>query len=682
MQATGRAETELFNPGQASLGYTFAVTLVAACLFLVAYGSRNNDYLSDPRLNLVTAQAIIDHGTVALDLYKEEGIQGYSFDWYLSRGEMISIDGHYYDYFPVGPAILSVPAVWVAKMHGFDMRTPANFAVQRVLSATSVSLVFVLLYLLVRSRLGRRDSLILAGAFTCGSTILSTMGSALWSINYTTVIAAGGLNMLAHSRGTTLSWHTSILVGLLLFLAYFTRASAAVFVLSVLLYILFRHRPAFPYVALTSGILLFLFAVWSRHTYGLWLPPYYLPTRLANDARAPFWQGLLGHVASPSRGILVFSPFVILPMTALLLRPRVALRDPLARACLLWATLHIVISSQGVQWWGGWSFGPRLLTEIVPGLLLLTASAWKDLRAYLSQTTKRLVTGAFLVLSGLAAVIHGPQGLYNPAIARWNALVYPVPPASSEGLGDLFDWRYSQAFASDAVNCRIEHDHGWFLLPLDRTLSPYAWNTPITYAADLNSDWRGLARSAQARSVVEPLPSSHLAHRILLPLVANGSGAQVEQNDALFIGFQLLNRSHLEIMSTRSTICSESAVVIGPIQDMPAQQGAVLRLTVSAMRTQTVAVTVNEVLVGENTVGQPGHAQPETLTFDIPAGVLHKWQPNTIGVSLPSSPDDRWFTDLLEPGPPDGIALHELRLTPSAADRATPDAGSAQAAPQ
>ena len=86
----------------------------------------------------------------------------------------------------------------------------------------------------------------------------------------------------------------------------------------------------------------------------------------------PKTEALLAYAVSPARGMLLFVPVTLLALGGL----RFAARRPHAR--LAWACLAAVvtalieIASYG-PWWGGWAFGPRMMTEYVPLLGVMAA---------------------------------------------------------------------------------------------------------------------------------------------------------------------------------------------------------------------------------------------------------------------------------------------------------------------
>jgi hypothetical protein len=89
--------------------------------------------------------------------------------------------------------------------------------------------------------------------------------------------------------------------------------------------------------------------------------------------------GLAGLLISPSRGLFVFSPFFLFAAVgvAVALRPGARAAVPtLMRYLLVAILLDLLIYSRWTMWWGGHSFGYRLLTELVPLLVILLAVGW------------------------------------------------------------------------------------------------------------------------------------------------------------------------------------------------------------------------------------------------------------------------------------------------------------------
>src|SRR5262249_13357800 len=121
-------------------------------------------------------------------------------------------------------------------------------------------------------------------------------------------------------------------------------------------------------------------ALRAVYTWIYWGSPFSLGQRspfpeVANFRGNPY-VGLAGLLISPSRGLLVFSPFFVFVVLAI--APAwVRRRDqPLPLALGIGALALLLVTAKWTIWWGGHSFGYRLLIEMLPALMVLLALAW------------------------------------------------------------------------------------------------------------------------------------------------------------------------------------------------------------------------------------------------------------------------------------------------------------------
>jgi hypothetical protein len=91
--------------------------------------------------------------------------------------------------------------------------------------------------------------------------------------------------------------------------------------------------------------------------------------------QTPFWLGAVGTLASPSRGLFVFSPFLLFALLGVWRswrQPEYARWRPLSIGILgVWS-----IQFQFFDWWGGWSFAYRHLVDTVTLLILFLIPAF------------------------------------------------------------------------------------------------------------------------------------------------------------------------------------------------------------------------------------------------------------------------------------------------------------------
>ncbi len=116
------------------------------------------------------------------------------------------------------------------------------------------------------------------------------------------------------------------------------------------------------------------FVLFYLESYKRFLPPYYSGNRLGAEANFALLETAAMYVVSPSRGLLIYDPIVILAGIGvwLLVRRR-------AFTALHVAICAIVVGQfLTVAWYGGTggsSYGPRLMIDILPYVVYLAAPA-------------------------------------------------------------------------------------------------------------------------------------------------------------------------------------------------------------------------------------------------------------------------------------------------------------------
>lgn len=422
--STLTVSTEQLRTGRGgrALKEKFLGWLLLFMILAVIAGQSTYNTGSDPRGTLLVSQAIVQHGTVKLDSYGKDLLESYGYVIH-TKG------GHFYNYFPMGTAVVSVPFVAVANLLGMDMVKDEPLA-QMMLAALAALLIAFLLYKTARLFLPKTQSILITGLCWFGSALASTVGTALWSHDFAFVFSCAAIFLVVRRQPRGLL--PPLLVGLCLFLAYLCRPTLALLAPFLLLYYFIHNKKAALFAGFVLGLLLLGFMGWSMAEFDQILPDYYLPKRLGgNDAMT----ALYGNLFSPARGLLVFSPFLAISLLAtLLLAPRNRALAVLGLISLAWPTAHLLSISQFPHWWAGWSFGARLMVDALPGLFVGLFAVMGAM-----QHRKRLVYVALILSGALAIHINTYQGLFNPYAMQWN-----VEPNIDQNPHYLFDWRYPQ----------------------------------------------------------------------------------------------------------------------------------------------------------------------------------------------------------------------------------------------
>ena len=399
--------------------------------------ARVNNSHGDNVLYLTTSQCLLDHGTVYLDPYVDDkGLEGVTHGAFWTT---IDYEKRVYNYFPIGTSLFSLPVVAVSNALGYDMTVKEDSRkVQLFISGILIALVFLVFYRIARLYFGDINALALAFFAVVGSSLASSNGTGLWSHNFTVLFISLALYQLLKIEKGLGNKYGYWLLGACLFCAYLCRPAAVSFIAATFAYLTLAHTRNLYKVLLPVFAGMGGFILWSYQEFGTPLPAYYLPKRLGETGN--FTEALFGHLFSPSRGLLIYSPLFILGYIALIFRKnrQFLLSWYLLGTCLL----HLLLISRFIHWWGGWSYGSRLQVDIVPlifVLVLLTLSAFREWRPRPIVAQGML---AFILLGGAwGGFVHVRQGMLNPRVMEWNGNIDQYPEHY------LFNWDFPQFLA-------------------------------------------------------------------------------------------------------------------------------------------------------------------------------------------------------------------------------------------
>ena len=286
--------------------------------------------------------------------------------WYQERGgRIISI-------YPILPGLLNVPVYAAAGALGADLyadRIRLSMISASLISALSVAFLFLAL-----DRLARRRStaILLAVAYAFGTCVWSVASRGMFQHGPSLLLQSIALWLLTRGDGASAAWS-----GLFLGLAVVNRPMNLLVAVPLAVVVWWKHRDRAPAFAALAAVPLLLRAVYARVYWGnpfsmAQADPFPAVSHFGGNAAL----GLAGLLVSPSRGLLVYSPFLLLAAFAIVPAWRSRRQQPLFLALLTGALAVLLVTSKWTIWWGGHSFGYRLLIEMLPALILLMALAW------------------------------------------------------------------------------------------------------------------------------------------------------------------------------------------------------------------------------------------------------------------------------------------------------------------
>lgn len=280
------------------------------------------------------------------------------------------IDGGRISIYSPLPALLAAP-VFLGFNLFFDL-TPAGIQIAGKLSAALLSsLAVALLAASFSRRFPMGPALLAALLFGLGTSVFST-SQALWqhpTVVILLVVAIEALSRLDAAITNAERLRPALVAALALSLAAAARPATIPMCAVLFLFLLTRARPhASHLLAVAAGPALAI-AGYNATFFGA---PWRFGPGLSGRFGDAFPESVAGLLLSPGRGLFVFTPIALLALWGLVRESR---QSALARALLAAASLHYVFMSLWNEWHGGESFGPRLLTDLLPALFFFLPGA-------------------------------------------------------------------------------------------------------------------------------------------------------------------------------------------------------------------------------------------------------------------------------------------------------------------
>lgn len=317
-------------------------------------------------------------------------------------------DGIYSNY-PSGMVPFAMPVVATSYLLGADLDSPLVHDRLEKLTAAGVSAACLAMFFVAALHLAEaRTAYATSWLLAAGSVMFSTVGQALWQ--HGGVIFWTEVLLLVEFRcWRSATWKTISLQGAACAMMLACRLSAGLIVVSFGVWVLLRAPLRALAIAGCAAVAVAPWAVMNWSVYGTPLGPSSVQASAglwsAGDVRA--WLGVL---ASPTHGLAVYQPWLLLSLLTLL--PAFRRRLPAPRVSLppgwqAWALavigMHLTLVSSWRCWWGGWCWGSRLASEVIP---LAALFALAPLGVLLKSSRGRALVASLAIAS---ALLHLPS---------------------------------------------------------------------------------------------------------------------------------------------------------------------------------------------------------------------------------------------------------------------------------
>ncbi len=333
------------------------------------------------------------------------------------------VDGHYRSAYTPGPAVLALPVHALPIALGARPEGGWASALEKLAAAIVTALSAVVLHRALGQVTGARWALGITLIYAFGTSSWSVSSQALWQHGPSQLFVC--LWLLGLVRGLGDERHLAR-AGFFMGAAVAMRSTDLLLALPVVAWIVWTRPALTGRLALWAapplgGLVAYNLLVLGSATGGggsTTVPAWAL------FSQVPFHEGVLGVLVSPARGLLVYSPVLALAVVGAVTVWR---RGPWAfRMLSLGPPLVILVAGKWFLWWGGDSWGPRLLADTAPVLCFLlyplAEPAWRRPLAWAlvvllaAWSVGAHAMGAFLHdrrWEGLADVDRNPGRLWS-----------------------------------------------------------------------------------------------------------------------------------------------------------------------------------------------------------------------------------------------------------------------------
>jgi hypothetical protein len=384
-------------------------------LLLVVYNANGREIGSyDSRPTNLAARELLLRGSLALN-----HVVGATPDYAARWGFMLARDGRYRAVYSPVPAVIAASAFWPLWRLGLvDIRAPlAPQLMAKVTASILVAAAGAMAFLAACEFAPVRSAAWIALALGLGTGFWSLASQTLWQTESAVFgLALAVLAMIRKRASGRGLWTIVLGVGLGVAVTARPQLMPAAAVLLVGMRRVDSLRTALAASTIVAGaaaVLAVFYLRWFGHPLGA-LP--LLTTMNADIHRVGssfgVTAGFAGLLISPSRGILVFSPIVLVPAAEALGWCR-RKAPSLPAWCAIAAAAQFLVYGAYTVWWGGHTYGPRYLLDVLP--LLVPAAA-----VAMSRPHRRLWTLTAAAMFCWSVLVAGTGAFCYPHDA-WNS---------------------------------------------------------------------------------------------------------------------------------------------------------------------------------------------------------------------------------------------------------------------
>jgi hypothetical protein len=337
--------------------------------------------------------SILHNHTLLLDPIYSITAQDHPNPFWIREGK----NGHKVSLYPVViPIIITplyIPAYLYLKAHEWDplLYDQISQIMEKICASLIAALTSMLIYLLLRKRIEQPWAVFLTLVFAFGTTTWVISSQALWQHSLGQLLVVSTLLLLTSPPSKT----RVISVGFLCALMACNRPPDAIFALVFGIYACVWAGRLWPLLLVGGALPTSLLCFYNLTAIGNIVGGYGVLPQKEQHFSSDLIPGLAGLLFSPTHGLIIFSPFLIL-LPFYFKQPK----DQYHKITLFMfiAVILQLLFYSNFDWRQGWSWGPRWLTDSLPILFWMLAAILKSI------SNKKL--GILICLSVLAIFLQ------------------------------------------------------------------------------------------------------------------------------------------------------------------------------------------------------------------------------------------------------------------------------------
>jgi hypothetical protein len=310
--------------------------------------------------------------------------------WFLRE-----IKGHYLSSYPiVTPLLITllyiIPYIYL-KLNGtpIDMFHPGFSMAVSIMQKLSASLIatisVVFVYLSLKELVDKKTAAIVALIYAFATNTWTISSQALWQHGLVELLLSMSIFFVLKNERHS-SNKLIVLLGILSGLFVFNRPIDSIILISVIYYVFALKDKKIIYYVISFFVSSAPFLLYNLYFFGSLFGGYsaLLP---GFDLSSDMINRLMGLLISPSRGLFIYTPIMLLSILGYLKVQQISNKRIknflliLGLSCLV----QLFAYSAFVDWWAGGCYGPRFLTGMLPASAIFLGLFIKDINLYITK---------------------------------------------------------------------------------------------------------------------------------------------------------------------------------------------------------------------------------------------------------------------------------------------------------